>query len=107
MAIGRNETQDGQGNVIAFEEFEIAPPPKKILTHLQFIELSQSAGGMTDAMLVEVEANPLFKAFWIKFNMAGDINPAHALTTQALTALHAGGYLPNGVQAVFDAWPTI
>lgn len=87
-----------------------APPPApapvpQILTKLAFIALCQSAGGMTDAMLVTAQADAQFAAFWIKFQMAENVQRDDAITKTSLGALHAAGYLPKGAAAVTAAWP--
>lgn len=82
------------------------PPPKAVaITLLAFLRLCQSAGGMTDDMLVDCDADPLFKAFWIKFRIAREIEAADVDTKAGLAALAGAGYLPKGAQAVLDAWP--
>ena len=60
---------------------------------------------MTDQMLVEAQGNPMFAAFWIKFQMASVVERDDQITATALGALAQGGYLPNGPQAVIEAWP--
>lgn len=86
-----------------------APQPEPaplVLGRLQFIVLCQTAGGMTDAMLVAAQKNPAFEAFWIKYQMASAVDRDDPITRTALDALAAGDYLPNGKAAVIAAWPT-
>ena len=86
----------------------VEPAPEPIPTPLDeaaLIDLCQSAGGMTDAMLVAVYADPQLAAFVIKLRAARAILPTDERTTQGLAALEALGYLPNGAEAVIAAWP--
>lgn len=90
---------------------DIPPPPQpepqpRTLGKLEFIRLAQTAGGMTDQMLVEAQAHPMFAAFWIKFQMASSVERDDEITATALGALAQGGYLPEGPDAVLNAWPT-
>nr|USU31124.1 hypothetical protein NG677_17500 [Methylobacterium sp. OTU13CASTA1] len=91
------------------EEIEARKPPPPvpaILGKVEFITLVQMAGGMTDEMLVDAHANPLFAAFWIKLQMASVVQRDYPTTPAALDALAFAGYLPNGKAAVLAAWPT-
>ncbi len=84
------------------------PPPPLVpipLTEIGFITLCQEAGGMTDAMLVACDADPAFKAMWIKFKAATQIDKVDPRVQAGLTGLNAAGYLPSGVDAVNNAWP--
>ncbi|WP_279483400.1 hypothetical protein [Aureimonas sp. SK2] len=85
----------------------VPEPRPTTLGRLQFIVLAQSAGGMTDAMLVEAKDNPAFAAFWIKYQMAEAVERDDPITRGSLDALAAGGYLPKGKAAVIEAWPTV
>lgn len=83
-----------------------APPrPPAVLSRLGFVGLVQAAGGMTDFMLMEAADNVLFRAFWVKFQMAEQVEKGDPITVAALTALEEAGYLPNGSSAVLSAWP--
>jgi len=82
------------------------PPVPTVLGKVEFITLVQMAGGMTDEMLVDAHANPLFAAFWIKLQMASVVQRDYPTTPAALDALAFAGYLPNGKAAVLAAWPT-
>jgi hypothetical protein len=76
------------------------------LSKLEFMELVQSAGGMTDAQLVAAHNNAALAALWIKFDRAPEqIHKDHPLVAPGLAALAALGYIPNGAQALLDAWP--
>lgn len=75
------------------------------LTKLQFISLGQKAGGMTDAQLVAARGDANLAAMWIKLELAEQVDRDNADTQTAISALDALGYLPNGAQAVLDAWP--
>lgn len=83
----------------------VPTPQPRTIGKLEFIRLAQTSGGMTDAMLVAAQGNPAFAAFWIKFQMASAVERDDAITSTALAALKAGGYLPNGAPAVIAAWP--
>jgi hypothetical protein len=90
--------------------FDAPPPPQKpprTLTPLEFLGLCETAGGMTDALLVAGHADATLAPLWLKFGYAKEIEKESALTSSGLDALHATGYLPNGKQAVLDAWPTV
>jgi len=80
-------------------------PQPRVLGKLEFIGLVQLAGGMTDAQLTTAYKDPQLEAFWVKYQMASQVLRDHAVTTEALGALDALGYIPNGAQAVLDAWP--
>lgn len=94
---------DGQ----IIEDRDLPDPIKQpaLLTKLGFVELCQSAGGMTDAMLVAARTNPAFAALWIKLDLAANVNKQHDATLAGLTGLQLAGYLPAGVEAVLSAWP--
>lgn len=80
-------------------------PQPKILGKLEFIGLVQMAGGMTDAQLVTAYKAPELEAFWVKYQMASQVVRDHEVTAQALGALDALGFIPNGAAAVIEAWP--
>lgn len=105
-ATQRVEWRDGAWVVVDLPPAppQSAPAPT-VLGRLRFIVLCQTAGGMTDAMLVEAQKNPAFEAFWIKYQMASAVERDDPITRGALDALAAGGYLPNGKAAVIAAWP--
>jgi hypothetical protein len=103
-------TTDGGETFIAPEPPEAPPAPPalpKNITPLQAIGLCQSAGGMTDALLVAADGNANLAAAWIKFRFAQEVERDNALTLEFLDALHALGYMPNGKDAVIAAWPTV
>ena len=97
-ALGKRRVGD------TWEAVEIAMTPKP-LDEAALIDLCQSAGGMTDAMLVSVYSDPQLAAFIIKIKAARQILPTDARTVQGLGALEALGYLPDGAEAVIAAWP--
>lgn len=107
ILLGENENRMGQ--VWSGSAWSTPTPPVvyAVLTHLEFIELCETVGGTTDAMLVASKSDPLLAAFWIKFDMAQDLRHDDSRTAAGLAALNALGYLPNGAQAVLDAWPTL
>jgi hypothetical protein len=83
------------------------PEPQRIpMTRIGFLDLLLSAGGATNANLAAARADANLAALWVKLEFASDVNPLHPATEEGLTALEALGYLPNGKQAVLDAWPT-
>ena len=80
-------------------------PQPATLTKLQFITLGQTAGGMTDSQLVAAKGDANLAAMWVKFEMATAVDRDDPNTQAAVAALEQLGYLPNGAQAVLDAWP--
>ncbi len=88
------------------EEIAARQPRPQVMSKMQFIRLVQTAGGMTDALLAQADAEPALKPFWIKFNMTSEIQRDDIDTQAGLTALDTLGLLPNGWQAVIAAWPT-
>ncbi len=101
-------TDPGDPKYGTSETVEHPDPPTAptTLSHLEFIELVQSAGGMTDAQLVAAHNDASLAALWIKFDHApASIEKTHPLVTPGLDALAAAGYVPNGRDAVLDAWP--
>lgn len=76
------------------------------LTQLAFIRLCQSAGGATPTMILAAKADANLAYMWLEFEMASTVEKNDPGTTEGLTALETLGYLPNGAQAVLDAWPT-
>ncbi len=87
------------------EEIAARQPRPRVMSKMQFIRLVQTAGGMTDALLAQAHAEPLLTPFWIKFNMTAEMQRDDIDTQAGLGALAALGLLPNGTQAVIDAWP--
>ncbi|SFB92410.1 hypothetical protein SAMN05428997_1037 [Bosea sp. CRIB-10] len=88
------------------EEIAARQPRPHVLSKMQFIRLVQTAGGVTDALLVQADAEPLLKPFWVKFTMTTEMQRDDVDTQAGLGALAALGLLPNGTQAILDAWPT-
>ena len=105
------ETQRVEWDAVG-EQWQVValpPPPDPVprpLTRVEFIRLGMADGGMTQAMLVQANADADLAAFWIILGMAQEIERDDADTVQGLNALEAKGYLPGGAQAVLDAWPT-
>ena len=87
-------------------EPEPADPEPLPLDEAALIDLCQSAGGMTDPMLVAVYKDDQLAAFIIKLRAAKSILPSDDRAIQGLGALDALGYLPDGAAAVLAAWPT-
>lgn len=82
------------------------PPSKfKVLSKLEFIELAQMAGGMTDDMLVAAQDDPALRVLWIKFDHCDILQYEHPLVAPGLDALVVTGYMPNGRDAVMTNWP--
>lgn len=82
-----------------------APPVPVPLSEIGFITLCQDIGGMTDTQLVACDADTNFKAMWIKFRAAPQIDKDDPRVQAGLTGLAAAGYIPNGVDAINAAWP--
>lgn len=80
-------------------------PVQFLLTHLEFLNLCQTQGGMTDEMLLAAKADSTLSVFWIKFELATGISKDDPDTIVGLTALESRGYLPNGANAVIENWP--
>lgn len=101
----------GPGTLYADGAFDVdpveptAPPPLQI-SRMEFVTLVQSAGGMTDEMLVAAHGNPMLAALWLKLQLAAVVVRDDPATRQGLEAMAALGHIPNGAQAVLDAWPT-
>ena len=98
---------DETGLILEERDLPDAPTKPALLTKLGFIELCQSAGGMTDAQLITARNDPNFGALWIKLELATDVNKGNPATLAGLTGLNAAGYLPKGVNAVLSAWPEV
>ncbi|MBQ4826551.1 hypothetical protein J4729_18670 [Leisingera sp. HS039] len=75
------------------------------ITRLEFVRLCMSAGGMTQELLVQAKAAPELAAMWIMLDMAQQVQKGDPEVAPGLGALEALGHLPNGAQAVLDAWP--
>ncbi|NCA72554.1 MAG: hypothetical protein EOM91_21345 [Sphingobacteriia bacterium] len=84
----------------------VVDPTPVPLDGAALIDLCQSAGGMTDAMLVSAHQDPMLAAFWIKLGFAAQILPSDPRTQDGLAAVAALGYLPAGAATVLAAWPT-
>lgn len=84
-----------------------AVPKPKLLSKLEFKRLCVSAGGMTGEMYVACNENPLFKEFWLDFQLAQEISRDDEDVNQGLVAMASAGYLPNGAAAVIAAWPVM
>ena len=86
----------------------VVPQPvvPKPLTKLEFIRLCRSAGGSTPDMIVAAKKDVLLEYMWMEFEMAHGVEKDDPSTAEGLGALETLGYLPNGAQAVLDAWPS-
>lgn len=90
--------------------FAVAPlpapePPPRSLSRMEFVNLAQSAGGMTDEQLVTAHADPLLAALWLKLQLATAVERDDPATRAGLEGMAGLGYLPNGAAAVIEAWP--
>lgn len=88
---------------------DLPPPPPPVprpITHLEFIGLCQTAGGMSDAQLLAARSDSALEVMWLKFQMAKQLDHDNADTQAGIAALDSLGYLPNGAAAVLAAWPT-
>ena len=85
---------------------EVVPVAPKPLTQLEFIRLCRSAGGSTPEMIVAAKKDALLEYMWMEFQMAHGVEKGDPGTAEGLSALQELGYLPNGAQAVLDAWPS-
>ena len=86
----------------------VVEPQPVVMTHLQFIEHAQAAGGLTDDDLVAARADAALAAFWIKFELATSMERDHPTTVQGLAALVATGHLSEeGRYANFELWPVV
>lgn len=81
------------------------PPRPKSLNQLQFIELCQEFGGITDELLVSANEDIRLKPFWIKFSYTPEIWIDDYRTISALDVLEVLGYLPNGKDSIINNWP--
>ena len=82
------------------------PSGPQSLTKLAFIRLCQSAGGMTPEMTVAAYNDANLQYMWLMFEIATGVERDDTDTQGGLDALAALGYLPNGAEAVIDAWPS-
>lgn len=111
QALFTNVPDDVQRGWVLDGDTWSAPEPDPVattpqpLTRVQFARLCMSVGGMTPEMLVASRADANLAAMWTMLEMATHLEKEDPEIVPGLTALHALGYLPNGVQAVLDAWP--
>lgn len=105
-----DETEVGMGWLREGEGWVVPPAPEPIprpLTHLEFIEHVQAAGDIDDVELVAAKTDPNLAAFWIRFELARELERDHPTTVQGLTALVATGHLTEGGrEAIVELWPT-
>ncbi|WP_282091352.1 hypothetical protein [Epibacterium ulvae] len=88
------------------EDLPPQPVSYRALTRIEFVRLCRSAGGMTGAQLVQARETGELKEMWIMLEMAVQVQRGDPEVEPGLAALAALGFLPNGAQAVLDAWPT-
>ncbi|NSY36880.1 hypothetical protein [Leisingera sp. ANG59] len=69
------------------------------------ITLLEAAGGMTPEMVVQCHQDPQMAYFWLLLQVTPHTSRDNPKLPAALDAMAALGYLPNGTQAVLDAWP--
>ncbi|WP_282076298.1 hypothetical protein [Epibacterium ulvae] len=95
---------DGAGWIV-----EGIPTPEPRYTPLDsaaLIQLLETAGGMTPEQVVASNDDPSLKYFWLLLQVTPYTSRDNLKLPAALTGLEVAGYLPNGAQAVLDAWPT-
>jgi hypothetical protein len=76
------------------------------LTPMELMDLCATAGGMTNELFAQAWQNPQLVTFVGSLQLAKGVERGHPRTEAGLMALEALGYLPDGAQAVLDAWPT-
>lgn len=82
------------------------PPPRPVyknLTRLEFVTLCRTAGGMVSP--AAAVNDPDLADFWVIFQLAESIPKDSQDMAYGIAALDAQGHIPNGAQAVMDAWP--
>lgn len=90
------------------EPEEEAEPIPMVLSKYDFIMLCQAAGGMTEEMTVNALKNePELEYFWLMLDLQESfgIRQNDPQIEAGLAAMAVLGYLPDGAQAVLDAWP--
>lgn len=82
-----------------------AEPEYVKLDSAALIHLFETAGGMTPAMVVACKSDPNMEYFWILLQVSPHTSRENQQLPSALSGMEALGYLPDGAQAVLDAWP--
>lgn len=82
-----------------------AAPVYQPLDSAALITLLENAGGMTPEQVVACHQDQNFAYFWILIQIAPYTSRDNPKIPAALAQLEAAGYLPDGAQAVLDAWP--
>lgn len=95
------------GSAWVVEDLPPRPTVYAALTRIEFSRLCMGPGGMTHQMLVQARAAPELAAMWIMLDMAEQVQRDDPEVAPGLAALATLGFLPNGAQAVLDAWPTV
>ena len=77
----------------------------KAATKLEFVEMCQEFGGMTDEKLVAAWEDAALKALWIKFELATKLAHDSDNVSNGLAAMEAKGYLDEGgKETVLNNW---
>lgn len=92
--------------------FDVEPlpdpePAPRELSRMEFVNLVQTAGGMSDEQLVAAHGDTNLAAMWLKLQLAAAVDRDDPNTAAGLGGLEALGYLPNGAAAVIEAWPVV
>lgn len=77
------------------------------LTKLQFVRLLQEHGGMSTEHTVNASEDINLKYFWVLVDMTGGFDYEDPSLQPGLELLESLGYIPNGIQAILDNWPTL
>lgn len=100
-------TPNGDGTYSIVNPPIILPQPAPTsLTEADFIQLVQTAGGMSDAQLVACRSDANFAAMWIKFGAAPKVDRDDPRIRAGLAGLETAHYInAGGAAAVTAAWP--
>lgn len=96
---------DGEGGYEAPAPIETEVEYQRLDT-ASLISLMESAGGTTPAMVVDCYNDPAMEYMWILLRVTPYTSKDNPKLPALLSSLESAGYLPNGAQAVLDAWPT-
>tara|TARA_R100001369_G_scaffold6952_1_gene17985 strand:+ start:80 stop:511 length:432 start_codon:yes stop_codon:yes gene_type:complete len=99
------DTDTGTFDVVPVE---VAAPVPQSLTAPKFVNLMRSAGGMTVSMIAQSRAHSdeNLQGMWALFSLPGaEIERDDPDVQAGMQLLAVLGFLPNGAQAVLDAWP--
>lgn len=96
---------DGNGGYLPPDPGPVEVVYKKLDT-AALIDLIESAGGTTPDQVVACHKDPNMGYMWLLLSVTPYTSRDNPKLPYMLSALEAAGYLPNGAQAVLDAWPT-